>query len=999
MKYTRSRRRAAVLGAVLALAASVPVLVPRASQAQAVTGRITGRVVDAATNAPVAQAQVIVVGSTLGSRTDAGGEYTIVGVPAGMQQLRVLRLGYAAVTQSVTVVADQTTQANFALQEQALTLDVVVTTATGETQRTRETGNSVGVITSEDITPAATPNLSNVLAGRTAGVSVLHSGGTTGTGAKVRIRGANSLSLSNEPLLIVDGVRVNNSPESNSIGVGGQSPSRINDINPEDIATIEILKGPAASALYGTAAANGVIQITTKKGVSGRPVVQTYYEMGSIREYRDYPANYQGFDAAGDACYTVDEADGFCTIADVQSFNPIETHSPFRTGGRQKVGLSVSGGSDATTFYVSGDYEDEDGIYKSSNLDRANLRGNLNGSLYDRVNFSVNTGYLSSDLRLPQNDNNILGILSGGLLGSYEDGSTCGYIFACPETLDYIETMQEVDRFIGGVSGNAEIVSWLRVTGNAGLDLLNRYDHELIPPGRVFFSTLGEGERTSNRFQIGNYTANISGTATFELTPTIISQTSAGTQFQREIFRGTSAYGAVLTPGTGNLEGTAARFAVGESYVDNRTFGAFVQEQLSLNDRLYLTLAVRGDDNSAFGRDFGFAYYPSVSASWVVSEEPFFPLLAAVSSLRLRTAYGQSGLRPSFRDAVTYFNSVAVRTQDGDVPGITVGGLGNAQLEPERTSEYEAGVDVGFLDGMLGLELTYYNKESTDALVSRRTAPSGGTPTSVFVNLGSVTNRGIEALLNTRVARSENFSADVTLTYSYNKNELVDLGTDAAGNPLPPIIFGLGGDTQRHEEGHPLGAYFQRPILGWADENGDGLIGSDEVEVGDEPAYLGSSLPTRQASLTGSMTLFEWVQLSALFDYKGGFKQFNSTEEFRCDAFFNCRAINDPTAPLDEQARAVAGAIYATAAGYIEDADFVKLREIALTFSLPDRVASQFRVAGLSLTLAGNNLATWTDYTGLDPEINFGGAQNFSQAEFLSQPPVKTYTGRINVTF
>ena len=992
MTRERGRWFAAALALTLAL-------VPALAEAQG-AGTVTGRVVDQASNAPISQAQVVVVGTTLGARTNDQGQYTIVDVPAGTHELRVLRLGFASVTRPITVSAGQSVSADFSLQEQALTLDVVITTATGEQQRTRETGNSVGVITSEDIELATTPNLSNVLAGRTAGVSVLHSGGTTGTGAKVRIRGANSLSLSNEPLLIIDGVRVNNSPESNSIGVGGQSPSRLNDINPEDIASIEVLKGPAASALYGTAAANGVIQITTKKGHSGRPVVQSFYEVGSIKEYRDYPSNYQGFDAAGDACYTVDEADGLCTITDVESFNPIETHSPFRTGGRQQVGLSVSGGSDGTTFYVSGDYEDEDGIYKSSTLDRANLRANLSGTLYDRVNFTVNSGYLSSDLRLPQNDNNILGVLSGGLLGGFaDDPDNCGYIFACPEVLDFIETRQEVDRFIGGVSGNAEVTSWLRLTGNTGLDLLNRFDHELIPPGRVFFSTLDEGERTSNRFQIGNYTANISGTATFELTPSIVSQTSAGTQFQREIFRGTSAFGAVLTPGSGNLEGTAARFAVGENYVDNRTFGAFVQEQLAWNDRLYLTLAVRGDDNSAFGADFGFAYYPSVSASWVISEEPFFPVLDAISSLRLRTAYGESGLRPSFRDAVTFFNSVAVRTESGDVPGITVGGLGSASLQPERTSEYEAGLDVGFLDGTLGLEVTYYSKESTDALVSRRTAPSAGTPTSVFVNLGSVTNRGIEALLNARVAQMTNFLADLTLSYSYNKNELEDLGTDAAGNPLPPIIFGLGGDTQRHTEGQPLGAYFQRPIIGWGDANGDGLIGSDEVEVGDTPEFLGSSLPTRQASLTGRLTFFEWIQLSGLFDYKGGYKQFNSTEEFRCDAFFNCRAINDPTAPLDEQARAVAGAVHSTAAGYIEDADFIKLREVALTFSLPDRWASQLRAAGLSLTLAGNNLATWTDYTGLDPEINFGGAQNFSQAEFLSQPPVKTYTGRINVTF
>jgi hypothetical protein len=253
-------------------------------------------------------------------------------------------------------------------------------------------------------------------------------------------------------------------------------------------------------------------------------------------------------------------------------------------------------------------------------------------------------------------------------------------------------------------------------------------------------------------------------------------------------------------------------------------------------------------------------------------------------------------------------------------------------------------------------------------------------------------------MLSARLFQSDPASFDITFTGSINHNKLLDLG-EVNGSPITPIIFGLGANTQRHQNGYPLGGYWQPPIESWSDANGDGIIGADEVTVGDTAVYLGTPYPTRELSVSPKITFFKYFQLSGLVDYRGGFKLYNGTEDFRCAVFLTCRAINDPTAPLDQQARAVADAVYATVAGYMEDASFTKLREIALTITAPSAWAQRAGLNGLTLTLAGRNLATWTDYTGADPEVNYAGQSNFNQADFLTQPPVRYFTARVNVNW
>jgi TonB-linked SusC/RagA family outer membrane protein len=967
--------------------------------AQGGTGTVAGHVTDSELNRPIANAQVVLVGTTIGARTDESGAYRLVNVPAGTATVRVSFLGFQSTTRSITVTSGATTTIDVGLIAAPTILSVVTTTASGTEQRRRENGASVATVNADTIPKAAIQNFSQVLSGRTAGVTVTQSSGTTGGGARIRIRGSNSVSLSNEPLLIIDGVRIDNTPSSNSIDVGGQSPSRLNDINPEDIESFDVIKGPAASALYGTAAANGVIQITTKRGAAGRTTWNTFGELGTVVENNSYPANYGGwtsdivYDIPGfpdggpnPSCNLGYQGIGLCTIDSLQAYNTILESHPFRTGHRQKLGANVAGGTSAITYFLSGDVDREAGVYKTSNLDRLNLRGNLTTHPTKDLDVQVSTGYVQSNLQLPQNDNNYFGIISDGMAGFPGPGPTQGYNPIGPDQFENIDTRQKIDRFTGGANGTWRILPWLAANATLGLDVVNRFDSETLQPNLVFFSDAALGHRTSNRIQTSNVTTNYALTARNALTSSINSVAQIGYQFQRGLNQGTFAYGQTLTAGAGGLGGVNSDLSVDETYTDNKTAGGFISEQLSWNDKLFVTGTLRADKNSAFGKNFGIAKYPAASVSYVVTEGG-----DRLSQLRLRTAIGESGLRPGVLDAVAYSNPVSVRLDSTDVSGIAVGNLPNTGLKAEKTREFELGFDAGLLQDRASIEFTYYDKRSRDALVLRPLPLSLGGPESQFANLGSVTNRGFEVNVTATPIRMDRVELGLTVTASSNKNNLESLGG------LPPIIFG----DQRHVPGYPLGGYWGTTIDS-IHVQPDGSIGPDDVfYTTDESAvhYLGSALPTRQGSLMTDLTLFRLFRVNSLFEYRGGNKLENVTEQFRC-SFDICRGINDPTAPVEDRANAMAAWLDPSfVGGYIEDASFVKWRELNVSVNVPDRYLPTLRASAATLTFGARNLHTWTKYKGLDPEVNGVGQSNFGTDDFLTQPQVRYYTVRLNLTF
>ncbi len=1021
-------RGVVALGALLGLGA--------ASLSAQQTGRIEGTVLDQG-GQPIPHVRVLLGATNLAGVTNAQGKYTIANVAPGTYDLRVGIIGYAGQTQSVTVAAGQTVTADFTLKPVALSLDAVQVTASGE-QRARENGNAIVTIRAAEVTETQPiTNMADLLSGRAAGVNILPSSGTIGTGTRIRVRGANSVSLANDPLVVVDGIRVDNTAGSYSLYVGGQEPSRINDLNPEDIASIEIVKGPSAAALYGTQAANGVIVITTKRGTAGKARWDFYTEQGVAQDVANYPANYDALTATGARCQLFQVAAGTCVQDRIVSFNPLENPvtSPFKAGYQQQYGVNVSGGTEQVTFFASGQFDGQTGVYRMPDaqqrilldssgrtslrpeeirpnyLRKVSLRANLTSKLSEKSNISVNTGYVASRLRLPQNDNDVLGIISSGYTGGGRGSDSTEFptwgFFPPRQTFQVLAT-QDIERFTGSAQAEWRPLPWLSGRATAGLDVTQRVDRDLQrfgegPP----FLDFALGYVDDNRFRVYSWTANATAAASFQLNPTVSSKTSVGVQYFHDRFNGTTTFGQFLPPGGETVTSGSNRDA-SETTTESVTLGSYVEEVVGFHDRLFLTGAVRLDKNSAFGKNLGAVAYPKASLSWLISDERFFPRVDALNRLRLRVAYGASGLQPGVTDAIRFFAPVTAAVDGGDQAGVTLvgGGLGNADLKPERSREIEAGFDAGLWNDRIGLELTYYYKKTRDALIAVPTPPSSGSPTSRFENVGSVRNRGFELVLTGRPVQTPTVSWDFTLSGSTNSNKLL------SKNDTVPIIFDA--STQRHAVGYPLGGYWANPILSFKDANGDGIIDATEVVVGSTPVFVGPSQPTRELGFNTGVTLFHnRVRIGGQLDYRGGHKLWNLTEEFRCrSGQQGCRENYDRTVPLDRQAAVVARRFVApalrTSYGFIEPAWFVKLRELSLTYYLPDPVVRQLRASRASITLSGRNLHTWTDYSGVDPEVNgigqsdpflVGTRNDFYIRDFLTQPPVRYWLVRVNVGF
>ena len=1018
-----------VLAGLIALAIAAP------AWAQS-TGTITGRVIDRQSQRPLGGVQVRIIGTARGSQTDDAGAYRIANVPIGVTQLGAQRLGYGAQSRTVNVVENGSVTADFQMAVAATTLDQVTVTATGQSERRRENGAATASIDSSQLNKATISTFSDALSSRAPGVVVQTASGETGAGSRIRIRGSNSISLSNDPLLIVDGVRVDNLAQSSAIGTGGQLPSRFNDINPEEVESIEIIKGPAAAALYGTAAANGVIQITTKKGRSGKTRWDAFGELGSLKDVNEYPLNSRAYGKTAanglvTNCSLFRRTSGLanaCVRVDsVVSNNPLASAGMTSPGNRRITGLSTAGGSDAATYFFAGEYQKEQNVIPINAQQRLNLRTNVRGQLTKTLDAQVNIGYVNSDLRRPQNDNNSYGVVSGSLLGGAGDCSPTGaklhpgLCSAGTDTLSHgyynrgiapkdfynINTRQRVQRLTGGVTSNWTPATWAAVNATLGADINHRGDNETLPPAVLTVDVpSSEGYRSVYNSNIYNYTASVNATGTYDRTPTLRFTTTVGSQYTDVGFTRTDATGAKLLAGTGSLGGTSARFTVNETTNDVRTLGFLGREQLAWRDRVFLTAAVRTDKNSAFGANFARVYYPSLSGSWVVSEEGFFPQVASISSLRLRAAVGSAGQNPGYLAAEQYYNPVAVIVRGADVPAFTVGGAGNPTLRPEKSREIEGGFDLGMFKDRLNLEYSYYSKTTKDALVNVNLAPSLGTSTNRFDNLGRVRNFGHEALLRAALYDGQAVKFDLTVNGSWNTNRLDDLGVDENGVPIPEFTGGFD-DTQIFKSGLSLGAYYARPITSVTDANGDGLIACPngpgsagcEYTVADEASYLGSPFPTAEITVAPSLSLGRFARVTATLDHRGGQKVYNLTGVYRNAIFANGGAVQTPDASnLFRQAAAQAASVGING-GYVESNSFTKLREIAVTLTLPQSVAARAGAGSANLTLAGRNLHTWTKYSGLDPEVNANAQSNFNTADFLTAPQVRYFTARLALSF
>jgi TonB-linked SusC/RagA family outer membrane protein len=966
-------------------------LLPAAARAQDST--LAGTVVSAATSVPLDGARVTIDGTPLVQTTDADGRFRFPDVRGTRVTLRVVRIGYQPVATEVAVGA---TDLRLTLRESTVQLDeLVVTGQPGGTER-RAVGNSIATIDA----PAAlelsgSGDVGNLINGRAPGVTIIPGSGRVGAGPTITVRGLGSLSLSSQPLLYIDGVRVTNDIATGPSSIaGGGNVSRLNDIAPEDIESIEIIKGPAAATIYGTEASNGVIQVITKKGrAGGRPQVNLTMKQGT-NWFQDpegrMPTNFASDGAGG-----------------ILTWDPVDQEkargTPIWTNGHtQSYNASVSGGSEAVQYYISGTYDDDNGIEPINGLRQFGGHANLSFPISPTLDVSTSLNYHRGKIHLGIDYGN--GVMFNTMFGSplSADSPTRGFFQAPPEAwysgvFDYT---QDVSRFTGSATVRHRPLKWLDQRLTIGLDQTGEDNQALtqfMPPdvAQYFDEVSALGSVTINRRDIAFYTADYAANARFALSPKLSSATSIGAQYyQRRLdtlgIQGTQFPAPDLRTGisTANTFGS-------QDFVTNKTIGLFAQQMFGLNDRVFLTGAVRVDNNSAFGDNFDFATYPKVSGTWVISEEPFWRL-GFVSALKLRAAYGASGQQPeSFAALRTY----APATGPNDQPAVTPQFVGNPDLKPERGEEFELGFEAGLFD-RVGIDFTVFSKQTKDAILLRNTAPSNGFPGQQFVNIGQVSNRGIELQVNAQPVVSPKVRWDLGVSVATAHNFIKDLGG------IPSIALGL--PLQSQQEGYPIAGYFVKKVVSAeVDPTGtvtsalcDGGPGNAAVACEDaSPVFVGTPIPKVTGAFTTTVTLFGNLRLYGLVDFKRGHRRFNADRWVRCDVFLECPENVDPTG-VDPRVLAdiQLGTDLQTVNTFIEDASFFKLREISASYTVPDRWARALGAARASVTVSGRNLHTWTNFTGLDPESQ----SNPGELDFFGQavtPTLAQFVTTISLSF
>ena len=812
--------------------------------------------------------------------------------------------------------------------------------------------------------------LSELLTGRVPGLEVLPGSGEIGTGSRILSRGVTSFTVSGGPQIYVDGIRVDDEPATLTFSVGGQTTSRVDDINVEDVATIAVLPGPAAAALYGTDAANGVLLITTKQGSPGHPRFNAFTSQGLIARPGGFPDNFLAVDSTG-PCTASAVAAGSCRLL---SSNVLENPatSPLRSGYLRQYGLDASGGGERTRFYVAAQWDGFGGVYGLPASEQARLlaagglhpeaenpnylrrvRLRARGDLVAAPGLDVTLagGYFSDDLRLPLNDTSNAGVLVSGMLGSADTSVDHGWSFYLPGDIFQVVSTQHVERGTASLAGRWRPVDFLTVRAVLGFDLTRQHDDQLQRPGEGPNGSLGLGVVQKGLDYTNRYTASV--TAAFEFRPfgRWHGRTTVGVQYLRRV--------GFVFDSTGVTLGTAASYS--ESWVRDtmKTTGAFLDQQLTWNDRVFITGGLRRDAVKRFNLSDPATVYPHLGAVWHLPVGDG----SAFGSLRLRAAYGAAGREPV---------------------------LFGFSLKPERTRELEGGVDAELLRGRLSFSGTVYSKHTSHVVSFVQLAPTVGGGI-VPLDSGEVTNKGIELALSASALRTPSAQWDVRLSAWGNRNRVV------AFRGPPFSLGGFDGVFQSVQAGLPLGSYIGSPILGYADANHDGILSPSEVQLGTVPTFLGTPFPTEGATLSSTLRLRERILISALLDYRAGNSEVNYTEQLRC-MVGNCRARNDPSTPLSDQV-AWAAQQAGSGAGWVERANFLKLREITVTFLAPPAWARHVGAEEMMLTLAGRNLATWTSYTGLDPEINVSGSQGVSAADFFTQPLARIWTARLDLSF
>jgi TonB-dependent starch-binding outer membrane protein SusC len=960
----------ALFAVLLGLAATA--LGVRDARAQARV--ITGKVASAQTGQPISSANIAVLGTIIVAVTNDRGEYTL-SAGTGDVRLQVRAVGFKRKT--VTVGSDQG-QMDVSLDQDVFNLEAVVVTGQATAVEQRNLANAVATIAPEVLTRAPTPTIESAVQGKIPGALVQTNSGAPGGGAQITLRGVSTINGSVNPLIVVDGLVISNDAIASNMnaitaaGAGGNASSqdnpvnRIADLNPADIASVQVLKGASAAAIYGSEAANGVMIITTKRGQLGRPKFTLTQRFGQYRlarklGQRQFIDSADAVSAFGHAALVGQICAGGCPAFDFEQEIYGQHSLSFETDG------SVSGGTDQTSYFVSGLVKRDGGIARNTGYDKQSLRANLDQLLGSRFHLSVSTQLVHSlaDRGISNNDNTGTSTyLVLPFTPSFFDLRPVGGVYPSNpfspsnplQTFAQLKNAEDLWRVLATTRLRIDALESgphrLELSVMGGLDYYELQNDILSPPTLQFEPQDGQpgtivlGKTSDQRL-------NLTGSAIYNYSPgsgAYSATTSAGFQFQDVDLNQTNAVGRTFLAGQQNIN-QATSIVINQGLTPTRSLGLYAQEEvLALDQRLLLTAGIRADRSSVNGDTKKLFFFPKASGSY-----RFVTPMSGVDELKLRAAFGQTGNPPQFGQKFTLDGTGVIGGQFGTVAGANVGA---SDITPERQTEIEGGFDATLAHEFATVSFTYYNKTITDLLLVARVAPATGRTNNIF-NGGKLKNTGQEVSLSLSPVRRPDLSWILRTTFARNRSEVVKL-------PVP--AFNTGGF------GTSLGAF--RIEQG---KSATQIVGTEGV--------VGNSEPDFQMSLSNDLNWKQW-SLGFLWDWKKGGDVINLTQ-LLYDA-----GGNSPDQVAAGNQRITDWAVNGKTQVYVQDGSYLKLRELSLTYELPASVASHLfgGVRYARINVSGRNLIRITNYPGMDPEVsNFGNqaiARNIDVAPF---PPNRSF--------
>ena len=964
-------------------------------------GVVKGKITDTSLGDPLPGVNVVIKGTTTGTTSDFDGNYEI-SVDNFPATLVFSSLGYALKEMRVT----GPTTLNVVMDESATGLEEVVVTGLATSVKRSNSANAVASVSADELTGRTPPQtLDGALAGKFAGAQITAASGAPGGGMSVKLRGVTSINGQGQPLYIIDGVYVNNNSVfagglneiSNAAGGGASSTdsqdnasNRIADINPDDIQNIEILKGASASAIYGSRAAAGVIIITTKKGKAGKTKINFSQAVGfneavNLLGQRNWTAALAESAYSEGALFTAAESAGRLRDYEQEIYG--------EKGFITNTNLSISGGSDKTSFFGSFTNNEEDGIVKRTGASKQSLRLNVDHRITDDIKLSLTGNYIesSADRGFFNNDNSntTIGVsllftrpwdyLLPDADGNYPDhpANSSNQI----HTRDVMTNNESVSRLIAGGSLDVNLFrnenQSLKMILKAGMDTYTLKTTVFFPRELQFMRPdVGGLDGLSSDGTTQNTDANFSGflVHNFRTDNELSFTTQAGVtneQFSQNTVRVTSTG---LIASEQNVD-QAANVKVDQFRLEQEDAGFFVQEEVNFQDKLVGTIGIRGDKSSNNGDANKLFYYPKASVAMNIHNFDFWKL-EAVNQLKLRAAYGEAGnFAPNGALFTTYINSLI----DGNVGIITPATLGDPSIQPERQKEFEIGLDAGFINNKVTLEFTWYNKKVEDLILQADNEPSSGY-TFRWANAGALQNKGAEIGINVNAFDNEDFSWDSGISWFKNKSEITKLTVasfDTQG-------FGTGLGTFRIEEGKSA-----TQIVG-NDENGNVVV-------------LGDAEPDFQMSFNNNFK-YKDFSLSFLWHWKKGGDNVNLSRllsDFGGTSADFDKMNLDPSGTLNNGSYRLSAYGAGFAGPFVEDASYLKLREVGLYYNLPENTLQKLfkgNVSNVKIGLSGHNIISIFDYNSYDPEVsNFGSAAAGIGIEVAPFPSSKRFMFHLSI--